>query len=59
VLRESAQFTSSALIGLLRDHGIAISTHGKGRWRDNVFIEGPVFARYPRLDLKIRRRPWP
>ena len=33
------QFTSSAFIGLLLEHGIRISMDGKGCWRYNVFIE--------------------
>ncbi len=34
-----SQFTSSAWTGELTAHGIRISMDGKGRWRDNVFIE--------------------
>jgi len=36
---QGSQFTSSAFIGLLRQHSIAISMDGKGCWRDNVFVE--------------------
>ena len=36
---QGAQFTSEAFTGVLKDHGIAISMDGKGRWVDNVFIE--------------------
>jgi len=36
---QGAQFTSEALTGVLKDHGIAISMDGKGRWVDNVFVE--------------------
>src|SRR5487761_2192258 len=36
---QGSQFTSEAFTGLLRKHGIAISMDGKGRWRDNVFVE--------------------
>ena len=36
---QGSQFTSSAFSGLLYGHGIRISMDGKGRWRDNVFIE--------------------
>jgi putative transposase len=33
------QFTSEAFTRVLKDHGIAISMDGKGRWVDNVFVE--------------------
>ena len=33
------EFTSEAFTGLLKKHGIRISMDGKGRWRDNVFVE--------------------
>ena len=33
------QFTSHAIIGMLKEHGIRISMNGKGAWRDNVFVE--------------------
>ena len=36
---QGAQFTSEAFTGVLKDHGIAISMDGKGRWVDNVFVE--------------------
>jgi putative transposase len=36
---QGSQFTSSAFIGLLQQHGIAISMDGKGCWRDNVIVE--------------------
>ena len=36
---QGAQFTSEAFIGVLKNHGIAISMDGKGRWVDNVFVE--------------------
>ena len=36
---QGSQFTSQALTGLLKEHGIRISMDGKGSWRDNVFIE--------------------
>jgi len=36
---QGSQFTSEAFTGLLRKNGIAISMDGKGRWRDNVFVE--------------------
>ena len=34
-----SQFTSEAFTGTLKDHDIAISMDGKGRWVDNVFVE--------------------
>lgn len=36
---QGAQFTSESFTGLLKEHDIAISMDGKGRWMDNVFIE--------------------
>ena len=36
---QGAQFTSEAFLGVLERHRIAISMDGKGRWRDNVFVE--------------------
>lgn len=36
---QGAQFTGSEFIGVLRDHKIRISMDGKGRWRDNVFVQ--------------------
>ena len=36
---QGAQFTSEAFTGVLKDHGVAISMDGKGRWVDNVFGE--------------------
>jgi transposase InsO family protein len=33
------QFTSDDFTGLLRKNGIDISMDGRGRWRDNVFVE--------------------
>ena len=36
---QGAQFTSEAFTGVLRAHNVAISMDGKGRWRDNVFVE--------------------
>ncbi len=34
-----AQFTSEASAGALKAHGARISTDGKGRWLDNVYVE--------------------
>jgi putative transposase len=36
---QGSQFTSSDFTDLLKAHAIAISMDGKGRWRDNVFVE--------------------
>jgi putative transposase len=36
---QGSQFTSEAFTGRLKEEGITISMDGKGRWRDNVFVE--------------------
>lgn len=36
---QGAQFTADAFTSVLKDHDIAISMDGKGRWVDNVFVE--------------------
>lgn len=36
---QGAQFTAEAFTRVLKDHEIAISMDGKGRWVDNVFVE--------------------
>jgi putative transposase len=36
---QGSQFTSEAFTARLRENGIAISMDGRGRWRDNVFVE--------------------
>jgi len=36
---QGSQFTSEAFTGRLKEEGIRISMDGKGRWRDNVFVE--------------------
>ncbi len=36
---QGSQFTHGDFVGLLHEHGIAISMDGKGCWRDNVFVE--------------------
>jgi putative transposase len=36
---QGSQFTSEAFTGVLLQHGIRISMDGKGRCRDNVFVE--------------------
>ena len=35
---QGSQFTSEAFTGRLKKEGIRISMDGKGRWRDNVFV---------------------
>ena len=36
---QGCQFTCEAFTDVLKDHAIAISMDGKGRWVDNVFVE--------------------
>jgi putative transposase len=36
---QGSQFTSAEFISVLKRHEIRISMDGKGRWRDNVFVE--------------------
>ena len=36
---QGSQFTGTAFVGLVQQHGIALSMDGKGSWRDNLFIE--------------------
>jgi putative transposase len=36
---QGSQFTSVAFTGRLKEEGIKISMDGRGRWRDNVFVE--------------------
>jgi putative transposase len=36
---QGAQFTSEAFLSVLEENQIRISMDGKGRWRDNVFVE--------------------
>lgn len=36
---QGAQFTAEAFLGVLEKNQIRISMDGKGRWRDNVFVE--------------------
>jgi putative transposase len=36
---QGSQFTSEVFTRQLKNHEIAISMDGKGRWRDNVFVE--------------------
>jgi putative transposase len=36
---QGAQFTDTDFTDKLKEHGIAISMDGKGRWIDNVFVE--------------------
>ena len=36
---QGSQFSSEAFTGRLKEEGIKISMDGRGRWRDNVFME--------------------
>jgi putative transposase len=36
---QGRQFTGTAFVGLVQQHGIQLSMDGKGAWRDNLFIE--------------------
>jgi putative transposase len=36
---QGSQFTGTAFVGLVQEHGIQFSMDGKGSWRDNLFIE--------------------
>jgi putative transposase len=36
---QGSQFTSEVFVGRLKEEGIRISMDGRGRWRDNVFVE--------------------
>lgn len=36
---QGSQFTGTALTAVLHKAGVAIGMHGKGAWRDNVFVE--------------------
>ncbi|MBZ0158249.1 MAG: integrase core domain-containing protein [Alphaproteobacteria bacterium] len=36
---QGSQFTSDAFTSMLLSQGIRISMDGKGRWKDNVFVE--------------------
>jgi putative transposase len=36
---QGSQFTSDAFTRRLKEEGVTISMDGKGRWRDNVFVE--------------------
>ena len=36
---QGSQFTSTAFVGIVQQHGIALSMDGQGAWRDNLFVE--------------------
>lgn len=36
---QGSQFTSDEFVGILKDRNIKVSMDGRGRWRDNVFVE--------------------
>ena len=37
---QGSQFTSTACVALVQQHGIRLSMDGQGAWRDNLFVEG-------------------
>jgi transposase InsO family protein len=37
--RSGSQFTGTAFVGVVQQHGIQLSMDGKGAWRDNLFVE--------------------
>jgi putative transposase len=55
---QGSQFTSAAFTGVLMAAGVRISMDGRGRWMDNVFIEGHLLeglCRRPRGEQRHRR----
>jgi putative transposase len=36
---QGSQFTGTAFVSVVQEHGIQLSMDGKGSWRDNLFIE--------------------
>ena len=36
---QGSQFTGTAFVAVVQQHGISLSMDGKGAWRDNLFIE--------------------
>jgi putative transposase len=36
---QGSQFTSTAFVSLVQQHGIQLSMDGQGAWRDNLFVE--------------------
>ena len=36
---QGSQFTSTAFVALVQQHGIRLSMDGRGAWRDNLFVE--------------------
>jgi putative transposase len=36
---QGSQFTSTAFVSLVQEHGFRLSMDGKGAWRDNLFVE--------------------
>jgi putative transposase len=36
---QGSQFTSTAFVELVQQHGLRLSMDGKGAWRDNLFVE--------------------
>jgi len=36
---QGSQFTSTAFVACVQQHGVQFSMDGKGAWRDNLFVE--------------------
>jgi putative transposase len=36
---QGSQFTGTAFVGVVQQHGIRLSMDGRGAWRDNLFVE--------------------
>jgi putative transposase len=36
---QGSQFTGTAFVGAVREHGIQLSMDGRGAWRDNLVVE--------------------
>ena len=51
---QGSQFTSEAFTGRLKEEGIKISMDGRGRWRDNVFVERDLALHQVRRGLSAR-----
>jgi putative transposase len=39
--RPGQQFTGTAFVDVVQQHGIHLSMDGRGAWRDNLFVERP------------------
>jgi len=57
---QGSQFASEDFAGMLKDHGITISTDGKGRCMDNIFVERLWRSlKYEEVYLNAYVRAWP